>query len=540
MIPVPLSSRGYPFSTAGVPKEAITNDDAAATTSRITNVQSATDHKLETVTAMPWSSNVPDDETESPTLFSLDDDDDDNNEPYRVSFGSETQRPEDLRAAALPLSSTTSTIGSRANAATAAAASTRDIPPLRTPIVYRYYGRQKTRTASSGSTPFILMGPHVDHWKVTGQQLSARGFNVIAVGPQHKDDETAATEHWLHEGPGLVLQLMEALRWNKVVLVGCDSEATLAIQAALHLAPERVVGLILCGNIDVNANLQFHTITTTTTTTSPTTKGTQRGPLELDRYLHERLKCPFTIIWDGHAPGPSRTDEFVLADTASAAALNNVSHRSVIIGGGSAPHRRRPGIFAWVLTRFVEEKIAPQIAMNGITPPPPSHQRRRSAQQQAKDRSPQQQQQHQSPWKHAAIELPWRVDEMFNEESMVVFGRVAATALFYAMALKVVFYQYDNVRGGVDFMASAKRNTFASIKNHVSRLMSLALFFRRIPLSLRGVKSDSQGNEGIQEGEGEDEDEPNQEDGSDDAEPEPEPEPERDLRPIFFLDHVVA
>jgi len=48
-------------------------------------------------------------------------------------------------------------------------------------------------------------------------------------------------------------------------------------------------------------------------------------------------------------------------------------------------------------------------------------------------------QQLKNPQKHYAprrssVELPWRVDEMFNEESFVVFGRVAATALLYGMA----------------------------------------------------------------------------------------------------------
>ena len=157
---------------------------------------------------------------------------------------------------------------------------------------------------------------------------------------------------------------------------------------------------------------------------------------------------------------------------------------------------------------------------------------------------------------------------MFNEESFVVFGRVAATAMFYGMCLRVLFYQYDNVREGVDFMASAKRNTVVTIKNSVSRLLSFFLIFRRrqrllerggknagdlslevegedvelrIPPTVQRENVDAEKDETtenkMQESESKKAKE-EEEDGSEDEEP-LEPEPPKKA-PMFFLDNVQA
>lgn len=195
-----------------------------------------------------------------------------------------------------------------------------NFPPLRTPIVYRYYSRKKTRSVQSGSVPFILLGPNVDHWKIAGQQLSARGFNVIAVGP--KDEKDRQRLDRIQEGPGLVLQLMDAMRWNKVVLVGCDSESAVAIQAAKHLAPHRVSGLILCGNLDSCEN---------------TIKNSRvSGTFAVDQYLQERLQCPFLIVWDGSSPKKSLAGS-LFGDSRASSDTTEPKYRIAIIGGGSAP-----------------------------------------------------------------------------------------------------------------------------------------------------------------------------------------------------------
>ena len=48
------------------------------------------------------------------------------------------------------------------------------------PIIYRYFGRSRTRSIRADSIPFIVLGPSVDHWKQVGRILASRGFNVIA------------------------------------------------------------------------------------------------------------------------------------------------------------------------------------------------------------------------------------------------------------------------------------------------------------------------------------------------------------------------
>lgn len=419
-----------------------------------------------------------------------------------------------------------------------------DIPPLRTPIVYRYYARQKARNAKAGSVPFLLLGPNVDHWKVTAQQLSARGFNVIAVA-----SSSAANRP---DGPALVLQLLDALRWNKAVLVGCDSETVSAIQAALQLAPERIVGLILSGNLSECESLLV------TSSAATTTK------FALDQYLHNRLACPFSIIWDGDAASVEKNADESSSSSSSSSSSNaesssRVRHRTVIIGGGSAPHRRRPEIFAWVLTRFVEDKIAPPVQIRAAV------QRPRATQQAHRMRDSAASRHHLfPPWRDDDAHLPWHFDEMFNEESFVVFGRVAATALFYAMALKVLFYQYDSVRGGVDFMATFKRNTVVVIKKSVLKFLSVFLIFRRRPRNLSGktvAKEMDEDRRQLEASEAKEEEEekvetndhPKEDDdaevqiddeskknGTSSSDDKPEVETEKRKSPIFFLDHVVA
>lgn len=476
-------------------------------------------------------------------------------------------------------------------------------------LVYRYYPRLKKRTVASGSIPFLLMGPNVDHWKGTGQQLSARGFHVMAVAPrdgivtaaaaaalsasssgnnnsskevEEEDDDNATIRDKSSQDSNqqeqqrpqsmdeinaglVVLQLLDALKWNQVVLVACDTEAAIvAIQAALQFSPHRVAGLILCGNIHDDISKLLAVVmgrTPALYTNNSNNKGTRAESMfELDRCLHDRLQCPFTIVWDGNtetetdwtrtllqSEEPAYDAGLVVGSSRSSSSTSGASqqhhhhhHRTVIIGGGSAPHRRRPGIFAWVLTRFVEEKIAPPAVR------PTDVYRNRQLQQQQ-----QQQRQHQtfipfskwSPnWRYPSFPLlPWRVNEMFNEESMVVFGRVVANAVFYAITIRVLFYQYDNVREGFDILAMTQRNLAAAAKNRTSNLFSFLVSIGNFPQRWKHKSNGSSGKLTTDNGcKIEDIDNDSSVEESTDSTNESEPEPEIDLRPFFFLDHVVA
>jgi hypothetical protein len=276
------------------------------------------------------------------------------------------------------------------------------------PVVYRYYGRNRSR-GHQDSIPFILLGPNVDHWREVGKILATRGFSVMACErvAQDKDhpirlDTTTAND----DGPNLVLEILDALRWNRAILVGCDKESVLAMETAMDLAPEKVAGLVLCGDL-----------------TDANRLASEAGSHGLDAFLRSILDCPFTIVWNGEygrrAPSHSNND------------------RVLILGAGTAPHRRKAEQFAWVLTRFVEEKLAslrskPHVAVarpqqETPSPRPPNRLSRGMSN----------------------LNLPLGLESLVTSEGRLVLGRSIATALFYIIMMKVALVQYGMLRGGL-------------------------------------------------------------------------------------------
>lgn len=315
-------------------------------------------------------------------------------------------------------------------------------------IIYRYFGRSVTRSVKSNSIPFIVIAPSTDHWKIVGKILAARGFNVMVCErtKEQKEhcpplacirkeietylsstQETDATSETMVEGEALTSAVLDALKWQKAILVGCDEEASLAIEAALKLAPDRVAGLVLCGDLSgIEKEIQDVVVNTAA--------DENEDDVTLDGFLSSHIGCPCSIIWDGDASSwsTSHGEEF---DSTSVSKLGgDGSTRSVIIGGGLAPHRRMPEQFAWTLTRFVENRVSLSRLMEA------------KANGADREIQPDGVKQH-IVWRDV---LPPGVvktlDEIFAPGSLLVMGRVIATAIIYLSITRVSLFHYHNIR----------------------------------------------------------------------------------------------
>lgn len=436
------------------------------------------------------------------------------------------------------------------------------------PVIYRYYGKSRSRTRISGSIPFILLGPDIDHWRTTGEHLAARGFSVIACerDPFEPEEEGRditlqsgpspwhAREEWWKgmdaEGAYLILNVLQASRWSKAILVACDSEAVIAIQAVMVLAPEKIAGVVLCGDLqEVDALLlQSHP-----------DLSRQEGDFAIDAFLRAMLPCPFAIAWDGETvtdmPALATPSEF----DGSSPAECLTGHRCLILGGGIAPHRRQPETFSWALTRFVEDKVAPSV---------PIAEQKKIFQRVRKFNKE----------KGSSARIPAALSEMksafsgsfisgdyFSTGSFVVYGRILASALLYASMLKVGIFQYSNFLDGMVNMKSRYDGVQRIKRKALGGAASFFINFGYIPLLFKrsegGDESLSESTEekvshdlsleNCEEGEGATQSEADEaleesveekeedEDNADDSLNEKEKEREL-FQPLFFLDRVVA
>jgi len=455
------------------------------------------------------------------------------------------------------------------------------------PVIYRYYGKSRSRTRASGSIPFILLGPDIDHWRTTGENLAARGFSVIACerdsleheeeeeeGEDDDDDEIAKKQQkdksfrdWQEEdewwkgtdgeGANLILNVLQASRWSKAILVACDSEAVVAIQAALKLAPEKIAGVVFCGNLmQVDSLLEKshpHLI--------------QEGDFAIDTFLRNILPCPFAIAWDGETlydmPPLSAPSEF---DSSSPAECLN-GNRCLILGGGIAPHRRQPETFSWALTRFVEDKVAPSI--------PITNERRLLKQVKNVRRDLAGGEGRLSAMlakiKHT-FSSSFLSGDYFSPESFVVYGRVVASALLYASMLKVGIFQYSNfldkmvkAQSFLDGVVTIRRRILGTVAGFFLNYGYIPLLFQKS--EVKAVEYDDQEwlNNEVEEMPPEEEVNPKKDEEEEHAESsradpqdleseendqeqesagsEEEEESKEELRyfqPLFFLDRVVA
>ena len=311
------------------------------------------------------------------------------------------------------------------------------------PLAYRYYGRKFARPPSAGSIPIILFGPNADHWKVRGQQLQQKGFSVIACERVIEVGRYRALD--TETNVRLIVNLLDALRWQNALLVACDNESVGAIQVAMQLAPERIAGLVLCGNL-----VESTVFATSQLERSP-------GLFGLDAFLQQHLPCPFTIVWDGDFSEAeavsSMTSDSSIVPELEASLLQN---RSLLLGGGMAPHRRRPEQLAWIIARFVELKLAQKKVKRTPLTTAKSHS------QETEEKK----------------KVPFGLSAFFSQESMVVVGRIFATAIAYGAVIKVGLYQYESFRSGIfDFQTKLHDILYTPEK-----LASIVVaFFRWIP-----------------------------------------------------------
>lgn len=325
------------------------------------------------------------------------------------------------------------------------------------PVVYQYFGRSRSRVHTADSIPFILLGPTVDHWKTVGQTLASRGFSVMAC--EIVESEKSGDPE---EGKNLILAILDALRWNRAIIVGCDSKAMLAIEAAIQLAPDRVKGLVLCGDLTAADQMARRAAALDTERLTKSNKQEdKKRHIALDSLLNAYLECPYTLVWDGDvAQAPKGSGDY----SGDMFRFN----RCLILGGGTAPHRRRPEQFAWTLTRFVEEKVAP-----------------RSVPLQIRASENGNRGEKQGYWK-----LPGVLENVFSQGSLLVTGRILASLIFYVTAMKIAVYQYESLRGGVVSINSLVQYVNSS-KQKV--LQSFASFFRNpfVIFSLLGRRRSS-------------------------------------------------
>ena len=319
------------------------------------------------------------------------------------------------------------------------------------PVVYEYFGKSLRRSHRTDSIPFIVLSPCVDHWRAAGRILSSRGFNVMVcqrIPEVGKVDATLAgmTELSIRVGDGedLVLKVLDALRWSRAVLVGCDREAALAIDAAMSLAPERIAGVVLCGDLRAAESYVGNQVCV-----SPTTSDSLFSAI--DSFVMENLDCPCTIIWDGDLYTLPAFKKKKSPDLS--AHLKNFLKkklRSIIVGGGLSPHRRLPDQFTWVLTRFVEEQVAARSRdWEGEFSKSEQEYNEASVESRRLDESAASRLQKSNFTFVNPLRKHGPVDHFFSSGSFLVTGRYIAACFFYISIFKVTLHQYENLKTGL-------------------------------------------------------------------------------------------
>lgn len=460
------------------------------------------------------------------------------------------------------------------------------------PVIYRYFGRSKTRSLRYESPPYIILCPNVDHFKVIGEKLSSRGFNTMICQRVIRDSTTMekdtavssnsrknpwnlfsrkrkTTPNSSHsykptDGTKLVLAILDVLKWKKAVIIGCGTEALLAIEAALHLAPSRVAGLILCGDLTFAHEhaseflQQIPPFSSSSSSSSAITPFQDRdrnlyGPWSIDKLLHDYIFCPCTIVWDGDwsalISSKIREDKDNILDSPMKPFVEQLeSKRCVIIGGGSAPYRKLPEQFSWACTRFVEKELT----KNTVSSDAVNGQVENDNDLHSDDEYDYEEEEHEqatenvesslspdSPssfWAHVIPdELSQAIKNVFNPGSLVVSGRLVASVIIYFTLARVTVFHYKNAAHGL----AGLKTSCLSLSSWWRHIASFFLGFIPV-LSKDVVPSNTVGNDDSSENKNCDIDK----DDSDDKEQsqrspgDSTPEDDNAVRKLFFYDQI--
>ncbi len=215
----------------------------------------------------------------------------------------------------------------------------------------------------------------------------------------------------------------------------------------MELAPDRVAGLILCGDLTASNEFALEAM---------------GDDIFLDSFLHQALGCPFVIVWDGGArsvvAGSSAHE--AIETKSSPFEEGGVDGRCVILGGGSAPHRTKPEYFAWVLARFVEEKLESH-SMKYVGGG------RRKQREALPNVSMSDNRRPNFGGLLQNLNLPFGIDSLVSPEGRLLLGRAVAAAIFYTSVMKVIFVQYGilrmgliSVKNSVDSVDALRRKIF--------------------------------------------------------------------------------
>ena len=395
------------------------------------------------------------------------------------------------------------------------------------PVIYRYFGRSRTRSLRYESTPYIILCHNVDHFKVVGQILSSRGFNTMVcqrvLSDPSKVDEDPSTmgtnkrnsswdifpwnrnskptsdtaKYRPTDGSKLVLAILEVLKWKKAVLVGCGAEAILAIEAALKLAPNRVAGLIICGDLTSAHEHASEFLEDNPSVVAPFQERDRSlyGPWSLDKLLQDYIYCPATIIWDGDSTAlissKVRGDKNSLLDGPMKSSIEQLeAKRCIIIGGGSAPYRKLPEQFSWACTRFVEKELTKipvstdemnkdevmddSLSENGYDDEE-YEEAKTDLESSTRPDFP-------SFWSHIVPnEMTQAWKEIFNPGSLVVSGRLVASVIIYFTLARVTVFHYKNAAQGL----AGLRTSCLSLSTWWKQIASFLLSF--IPVLSKDV-----------------------------------------------------